>query len=78
MKRRWTLEEEASLRGAWKTESVATIAERLGRTVHAVEERSRLLGLHILKRKYVGRGSSSDAEYRPAPPASPIVDDRGG
>lgn len=55
MKRKWTLAEEAALQAAWSKETPEAIATQLGRTVIAVQERGRLLGLHIRRRRYGAR-----------------------
>lgn len=46
-KRLWTIEDERLLRENWPTENVPSLAQKLDRSVIAVRERVRLLGLTL-------------------------------
>lgn len=57
VRREWTMEDEKVLRANWPTDDVPALAQTLDRSVVAVRERVRLLGLtlpHWRKRRING------------------------
>ena len=51
VRRVWTAEDEQMLRANWPTDSISTLAQTLNRSLIAVQDRVRLLGLTLPHRR---------------------------